>query len=664
MQRHSSKTIQWICSLKKLSALILGFLALALSLAIGSRELSPLTAVQGSSTAAPVSYTAQQTSLNAVEEKLFPSDALLVNVKTAYGAKGDGSTDDTAAIQKAIDQNKGKFKTLYFPKGIYKVTNKLTYGSDLASAKVLVLQGQSQTGTIIKLTDNAAGYGSRDNPRPLLTMFEGNSTGQAFHNSIYDMTFDIGSGNAGAVGVEWMNNNQGEMMNVIIRSSDPSKQGAHGLDLTRHWPGPALFKNVTIDGFDYGIKSAGNYEYSLVFEHLTLKDQRSAGILNEQNVLSIRDLKSNNSVPAIAATNDAGQISLIDASLLGGSASTSAISNAGKLFLRNVTASGYGTLIENKSGSLPGPPSLSVAEYSSHGVNSAWPTHAQHSLGLPVEETPTVVLGDPHKWVKVKSDGGDDSANIQAAFDHAAAAGKTTVYFPSGRYKVSTTIHVHGTVEHVIGMESEIQVINPLKSSSDTVFRVENLTSKLVVFERFWFTPWADKVPEGGSYTWFEHSSPKSLVLKNLMVESGKPYQGSGGKLFIEDVTTSRWEFSRGQKVWARQINPEDNKTMIKNNGADLWILGIKTEGWGTVIETTSGGKTEVLGGLLYPAWGQNASAPPAFIIDNASASLSFAHSGDATYNTYVRETQGGQTHDLLRSQTMGRNVPLFVSHP
>jgi hypothetical protein len=45
-----------------------------------------------------------------------------VNVKL-YGAKGDGATDDTAAIQSAIDANAGK--AIYFPSGTYKFSQQL-----------------------------------------------------------------------------------------------------------------------------------------------------------------------------------------------------------------------------------------------------------------------------------------------------------------------------------------------------------------------------------------------------------------------------------------------------------------------------------------------------------------------------------------------------------
>ena len=50
-----------------------------------------------------------------------PVTAALVSVK-AYGATGDGTTDDTAAIQAAIDARYG----VYFPAGTYKCRSPLT----------------------------------------------------------------------------------------------------------------------------------------------------------------------------------------------------------------------------------------------------------------------------------------------------------------------------------------------------------------------------------------------------------------------------------------------------------------------------------------------------------------------------------------------------------
>jgi parallel beta-helix repeat protein len=51
-----------------------------------------------------------------------------LNVKD-FGALGDGATDDTAAIQAALDAIGELEQTLYFPTGQYKITSTLTYGS-------------------------------------------------------------------------------------------------------------------------------------------------------------------------------------------------------------------------------------------------------------------------------------------------------------------------------------------------------------------------------------------------------------------------------------------------------------------------------------------------------------------------------------------------------
>ena len=73
----------------------------------------------------------------------FDSSDLPVNVK-AYGAKGDGRTDDTTDIQSAITANPGK--RIYFPAGTYCVNGKITVGASGTS-----LVGDGITATIIAL---------------------------------------------------------------------------------------------------------------------------------------------------------------------------------------------------------------------------------------------------------------------------------------------------------------------------------------------------------------------------------------------------------------------------------------------------------------------------------------------------------------------------------
>lgn len=67
---------------------------------------------------------AQRVATTAVPPACIPVPVApgVINVKTQpYGAKGDGATDDTAAIQRAIRAAAGSFRTVLIPKGTYMI---------------------------------------------------------------------------------------------------------------------------------------------------------------------------------------------------------------------------------------------------------------------------------------------------------------------------------------------------------------------------------------------------------------------------------------------------------------------------------------------------------------------------------------------------------------
>jgi hypothetical protein len=97
---------------------------------------------------------------------------------------------------------------------------------------------------------------------------EGND---AYDNFIEHLTIDVGNGNPGAIGIDYLANNLGAVRDVTVRA--PGDSGAVGIAMLRKWPGPALLQQVNVQGFDTGI-AVGNTEYGVTLDHIRLSGQR------------------------------------------------------------------------------------------------------------------------------------------------------------------------------------------------------------------------------------------------------------------------------------------------------------------------------------------------------------------------------------------------------
>jgi hypothetical protein len=218
-------------------------------------------------------------------------------------------------------------------------------------------------------------------------------------------------------------------------------------------------------------------------------------------------------------------------------------------------------------------------------------------------------------------------------------------------------------VRRIVGCEANLEVGAPLAGREAPMFRFEDAAPPVVVVERL-STNFAR-----GPFFFIEHAASRTLVLSSIAVnfQQTAAYRNTGkGPLFIEDVVGADWRF-KDQPVWARQFNVENKGTHITNDGATLWILGLKTEQEGTVIETRGGGRTELLGGFVYSC--TPAGPDPMFVCADGSVSLTV---GEACfigkpYDTVVRETRGGETKELGRRRAPGRvggsMLPLFVGY-
>ena len=637
-------------------------------------------------------------------ERTFADGSGMVSV-TSFGANGHDDVDDTADIQAAINStidNLAGPRIIYFPAGTYKVNTTLSWKKDGAWTSELSFQGENQETTTIQL---APGVAPTSNPIPviatssLLPLTNGGGN-NGYDNFLFDITIDTGTNNPGATAVDFIGNNYCGMRNVTLQSleTDTTQIPAVGLALTRAWTGPCMFRNVTISGFQYGIKT-GHTEYSTTFDGLTLKNQTKAGISNTDNVMSIENLTSTNNVPAIQnlgspAPKSTGLITLVGATLTGGSGTSgiSAIQNHETLYARDVTATGYRSAIQDASGNPVGS-STAPNEYDSGPVSTQF-GGAASSLNLPIKETPEFEETDRSKWADVtkfgadKTGGADSSAAVQAAID----SGLSTVFFPSGKYKISKTVTVEDNVKMIEGFDSNIvpDTSAGVTYTDNNLFVFNNTVDVIVNHVRF-----GNVHTTYGSLRFMQDNSSHAVTVTNSTFDRdpsnpGSAYTNSAtgtGDLFIENVMGGSWDINGPQHVYARQFDPENKSTKITNNGATVWILGLKIEHASNddnvagVINTDAGGKTELLGGLIYPVTPTIPVHQPAFIIDNASASLIYALSNtnplvadpntpDGDFKAQVQETQSGVTHSLLSTAvptvrgTLGLMMPLYTSKP
>jgi hypothetical protein len=545
----------------------------------------------------------------------MPPESRLVDVtRPPYSARGDGSADDTAAIQDAIGRNVNNTnnpRTLYLPGGPYLVERTLRWtlsdpnASNGGHRPYLVLQGDGSTA--IRLKDDSAGFADRTRPQAVVYTAGSDSEGvfddaigggnEAFQNSLYQLAVDTGN-NPGAIGIDYLANNKGTLRDVSVTTA-----GVCGVSLRRAWPGPCYLKNVAVRGGVIGIDVL-HRQYGVTMEDVTLEGQSGASLRNRDNVLCVRRLKSDGPV----VNEGAGVMWLLDSP--------------------GVTVQGPAPVIRGGA------------------------------LNLPVRDAPEYADRDPDaRQIVHPSGGGDDTAAIQAALD----SGKPSVWLASGRYRVSGTLRVRPHVRRVFGMDSSIDLPDSLDAA---LFRVEGGCGDPLIVERL-NTLGGKKGPNA---IWFEHACRRDLVLRDLYLGLGVNYRNlpGSGDLFVENVHGSgRWEVGHGIGMWARQFNPEtlhaadQVRTKLVNDGATVWVMGMKVEGAGTVIHTKNGGRTELLGGFMF--W--NKEFPPdtpAFLCEDAAVSLGFVEGnkpGVSRPAVVVRDLRGGSAKELRRADVATRLV-------
>ncbi|MEM7592210.1 MAG: glycosyl hydrolase family 28-related protein [Cyanobacteria bacterium P01_A01_bin.83] len=598
----------------------------------------------------------------------FPPGSV-VDLVSEYDVIPDDGLDDTAGIQKALNENADQNRIIYFRNGVYDVSDTLTL---VGARRFNTLQGQNEAKTIIRLRDRAPLFAAEIGERkPLLNIPPGESADR-FQNAIYNLTFDVGRGNPMADGLWFISNNQGGLRQVTIKSS--SNQEGIGLSLADGLNGPMLAKEITIEGFQIGIRT-GNAVNSQTFEGIQLRNQGFTGIYNTQQVINIRKLVSEQQLPipplisgekADNAIHWFGLTTIIDSKLkyTGEGSAPYAISAVGNAYARNISLEGYQnaafldyanfrqSLVKNELLPLDG---AGITEWKksyredsqTNLVSRLFEQGISKSLTLGVKETPDVPWDKTSQWVNVadfmSGDGQSDAtAAFQAAIDSMKVGGrhegKTTLYIPSGiKYRLNGVVEISGPVRRIIGLAGRIQgTVDGVTSGGFRIVDSGQMDAPLIRFER---------LSGFGSNFLLEHQSKREVAVVNT---AGVKITSTGsGDFYLEDVVATFARFKNAQqRIWARQFNLEGRGTKITNRGARLWVFGLKTEKFGTVIDTSSGGFTEVIGGLIYRVAKTIDDNAPMFSITDAHATFAGIGEMDGTaakerhYSTIISETR------------------------
>ena len=524
--------------------------------------------------------------LSAYAQVEFPMGSDVVNVKEEpYNAKGDGKTDDTEAIQKALSDHPDGDFIIYLPHGIYKISSALTWPTADKPEKDYrrtILQGESMGGTIISLQDDVPGFENPDFPQAVI--YTGDGPAQRQRNAIRDLTIRTGKKNPGAIGIRFNAAIQGNITNVKVQSGDSA--GVYGIDMgfTENI-GPLLLKNVEVNGFDVGVYTAGTTN-SMTFEHLTLGGQKKYGLDNDGQMIATRGLRFKGNAPAVYNHGTDASLVIVDATLeydpgKNVAKPTTAIVNEGQLFARAVIVSKFKSKIKstvkahNEEFS-----NTEIIEFSTQENHQLCHSPKQ-SMRLSVTETPTGSDQKSMYWTSITgdyggraNDGSDDSKAIQSAIDD----GAETIFFPpGGRWTINRDIYLRNRIHRIIGTEGKID--------GKGKFIIEEGTFHDITIERF---------STFGSG--IINNSKRTVLLKNMYVKSFETSEFGNGDVFLEDVSVGTIQMNY-QKLWGRQVTMigDTKGAKITNNGGTLWILGLTVKDGNTILNNFNKASAELL---------------------------------------------------------------------
>ncbi|KAJ3287036.1 hypothetical protein HK104_008775, partial [Borealophlyctis nickersoniae] len=405
------------------------------------------------------------------------------NVKD-FGAKGDGVTDDTAAINQAIssgnrcglgcDSATNSPALVYFPPGTYVIS------SPIVQYYFTQLVGDAVQLPVLKAAPGFKGMAVIDSNPYANTGNNWYTNQNNFFRQIRNFVIDttgVPAGNA-ATGIHWQVAQATSLNNIVFRMSSAAGTVHQGIWMENGSGG--FMSDLVFEGGKYGMW-VGNQQFTS--RNMTFRGSDTAIYVNWNWGWTFKNVKIENSRIGLdmSAAGDSGQgvgsIVLLDSSIsntqtgvLTGTDANSSPRSGGTLVMDNVRLAGVPKAVARPNGStvLQGPPAGQSSVIDSWGQGQLYNT-AQAAVGqftqgnLPKKPVKSAVLLDnngdfftrprpqyeqygPDDFINVKDVGAkgdgqtDDTAAVAAAI--AQYAGCKIIYFPAGDYVLSNTVYV------------------------------------------------------------------------------------------------------------------------------------------------------------------------------------------------------------------------------
>lgn len=426
-----------------------------------------------------------------------------------YGARPDDEIDDTAALQRAIDDARDRGLVAYFPGGVYLIsdtlrvmqrvkfnTKKGRWIHDRREANALTGSATGRRATL-KLVEGSSGFENPARPKPLVWIWSqpreegkpGSPLPQheqpniSFNQVFKGIDIDVrGRGNAGAVGIRHAGSQGSTIEDVNILA-----EGAFAGIYNPPGQGGGVYK-VVVDGGRYGVWADHRARYP-VLAGVTLRNQeREAIFWKGQSNLTLAGFLIEKSTRGPVLELQSGRkahnraLTLVDG-IIRGKGKIAIDNREGRsLYMNGVYFAGYEQAVRSGvqppiSGGTTHP--LMMKEYTYVGRGSeavigarASGSNVESALHRAVAHIPaSAQLIARHLWsasfasfedadaVNITDfgaradDGVDDTAAIQAALDR-----HHKVFVPKGTFVITDTLRLN-TDNQLFGVAKHLSVI-------------------------------------------------------------------------------------------------------------------------------------------------------------------------------------------------------------